>query len=66
MCPKNNKEKKELDLAAHFEVAYGKLMERASCNKVLSPEWNKEGDLFKKFSLYDESKFKTSFSSSLK
>lgn len=48
-----------------FEEEYRRLMKNAPDKSIVSTEWTKNGDMFKKFSLYDESKYETSFSSSL-
>ena len=49
-----------------YKVTYKKLMNGSFFQKESSIEWMRKGDMFKKFSLYDESKYKISFSSSLK
>lgn len=61
-----NKISKEAVELVQYEVAYKKLMNGRFFQKESSVEWMQKGDVFKKFSLYDESKYKISFSSSLK
>lgn len=66
MNPKENKISKETAKLAQYKVAYKKLMNGSFFQKESSVEWMQKNDVFKKFSLYDESKYKISFSSSLK
>lgn len=65
MTKKRAYQENKSDNGKSFEEEYRRLMENAPDKSLVSTEWAKNGDMFKKFSLYDESKYETSFSSSL-